>query len=42
MIDQLFTGKYRPKNLNEIILSDRIKQEIGDGELKQNYLLIQY
>jgi len=38
MIDQLFTGKYRPKNLNEIILSDRIKQEIGDGELKQNYL----
>jgi len=35
---QLFTGKYRPKSLEEIILSDRIRKEIGDGQIKQNIL----
>jgi replication-associated recombination protein RarA len=39
MIDQLFTEKFRPKTLKDIILPERIRKELGDGKLHQNYLL---
>jgi len=39
MIEKLFTEQYRPKSLKEIILPDRIRKELGDGTLDQNYLL---
>ena len=29
----------RPKTLEKIILLDRIRKEVGNGELSQNYLL---
>jgi replication factor C small subunit len=35
---QLFTEKFRPKTLEQMILPDRIRKSIGDGELHQNYL----
>lgn len=35
---QLFTEKFRPKNLEQMILPDRIRKSIGEGELHQNYL----
>jgi len=35
---QLFTEKFRPKNLEQMILPDRIRKSIGTGELHQNYL----
>lgn len=38
MIDQLFTEKYRPKNLETVILPERIRKAIGSGNLQQNYL----
>jgi len=38
MIQQLFTERYRPKNLDQMILPDRIRKSIGSGELHQNYL----
>jgi DNA polymerase III delta prime subunit len=38
MIQQLFTEKYRPKTLEQMILPDRIRKSIGNGELHQNYL----
>jgi replication-associated recombination protein RarA len=38
MVNKLFTGKYRPQTLEEIILPERIRKDIGNGELKQNYL----
>ena len=38
MIGQLFTEKYRPKNLEQMILPSRIRKTIGLGELHQNYL----
>ncbi len=34
----IFTEKFRPKNLKGIVLPKRIKEQIGDGEIKQNYL----
>ncbi len=40
MINKLFTGRFRPQTLDEIILLDRIRKEIGNGELNQNYMLI--
>jgi DNA polymerase III delta prime subunit len=36
---QLFTEKFRPKNLEQMILPERIRKSIGEGELHQNYLL---
>ena len=39
MIQTLFTEKFRPKSLDDILLPKRIREEIGDGDLKQNYLL---
>ncbi len=36
-INQLFTEKYRPKNLNELILPDRVMSKFKDG-LVQNML----
>jgi DNA polymerase III delta prime subunit len=39
MLNKLFTGRFRPQTLDEIILPTRIRQEIGNGELKQNFLL---
>lgn len=39
MVNKLFTGRFRPQTLEEIILPERIRQELGDGQLKQNYLL---
>jgi len=38
MIQELFTEKYRPKTLDQMILPDRIRKSIGGGELHQNYL----
>ena len=38
MIQELFTEKYRPKTLEQMILPDRIRKSIGGGELHQNYL----
>lgn len=38
MVNKLFTGRFRPQTLEEIILPERIRAEIGDGQLKQNYL----
>jgi DNA polymerase III delta prime subunit len=35
---QLFTEKFRPKNLEQMILPERIRKSIGSGELQQNYL----
>ena len=35
---RLFTEKYRPQNLDKMILPKRIRQSLGDGELHQNYL----
>ena len=35
---QLFTEKFRPKNLEQMILPERIRKSIGTGELHQNYL----
>ena len=35
---QLFTEKFRPKSLEQMILPDRIRKSIGTGELHQNYL----
>ena len=38
MIGELFTEKYRPKTLEQMILPERIRKSIGNGELAQNYL----
>ena len=35
----LFTEKYRPKSLKNLVLLDRIRQQIGDGLIKQNLLI---
>lgn len=39
-VDELFWEKYRPKNLNQMVLLPRIKAEIGGGEegFKRNFL----
>ena len=37
-MSQLFTEKYRPKNLEQMILPSRIRTTIGTGELHQNFL----
>jgi replication factor C small subunit len=38
MANQLFTEKFRPKSLEQMILPERIRTSIGTGELHQNYL----
>jgi len=38
MIQELFTEKFRPKTLEQMILPERIRKSIGNGELQQNYL----
>lgn len=38
MIQELFTEKYRPKNLETVILPERIRKSVGAGDLQQNYL----
>jgi replication factor C small subunit len=38
MIQELFTEKYRPKNLEQMILPTRIRKSVGNGELHQNFL----
>ena len=38
MIGELYTEKYRPKNLEQMILPSRIRKIVGEGELHQNYL----
>jgi len=38
MVNELFTEKYRPKNLDTVILPERIRKSIGPGNLQQNYL----
>jgi len=38
MVQELFTEKYRPKTLEQMILPERIRKSIGDGSLHQNYL----
>lgn len=37
-MSQLFTEKFRPKNLEQMILPERIRKSLGNGELQQNYL----
>ncbi len=37
-MSQLFTEKFRPKNLDQMILPERIRKSLGNGELQQNYL----
>jgi DNA polymerase III delta prime subunit len=37
MIQELFTEKYRPKNMEQMILPTRIRKSVG-GDLQQNYL----
>lgn len=39
-IEQLFTEKYRPKQVQDIILAPRIKTAIGSGDVQQHLLLI--
>lgn len=38
MIQELFTEKFRPKNLDQMILPERIKKLVEGGELHQNVL----
>jgi len=38
MIQELFTEKFRPKNLEQMILPSRIKKLVESGELHQNIL----
>jgi replication factor C small subunit len=38
MIHELFTERYRPKTLDQMILPERIRKSVGNGELQQNYL----
>jgi DNA polymerase III delta prime subunit len=38
MIQELFTERYRPQNLDQTVLPSRIRKAIGDGKLHQNYL----
>lgn len=37
-MSQLFTERFRPKTLEQMILPDRIRKALGNGELQQNYL----
>jgi replication-associated recombination protein RarA len=39
MIQELFTERYRPKTLDQLILPSRIRKSFGNGELHQNFLL---
>jgi replication factor C small subunit len=39
MIQELFTEKYRPKTLDQLILPTRIRKALGNGELHQHLLL---
>ena len=39
VIEQLFTEKYRPKQVQDIILAPRIKSAIGEGDIQQHLLL---
>ena len=36
----LFTAKYRPKKLDDIVLLDRIRNEFIGGDIKQNYIFL--
>lgn len=38
MMNALFTERFRPKTLNQIILPKRIRDELGTGDLSKNYL----
>jgi len=37
-MSQLFTEKFRPKNLEQMILPERIRKSLGNGQLQQNFL----
>lgn len=39
MMQQLFTERFRPKTLDQILLPKRIKDEFTDGTLRQNHLM---
>lgn len=39
MITELLTEKLRPKKFEHLVLSDRLKQELGNGTVQQNLLL---
>ena len=39
MVQELFTEKFRPKNLDQMILPERIRSLVSSGELHQNILL---
>lgn len=38
-MSRLFTEKFRPKTLEQMILPTRIRKSLGNAELHQNYLL---
>lgn len=38
MIQELYTEKYRPKTLDHILLPERIRTSLGNGEIHQNLL----
>ena len=42
-VNQLFTEKYRPKNLEELILPDRVMSKFKDGlvQIRQDGVLLQ-
>jgi DNA polymerase III delta prime subunit len=40
VLEQLFTEKFRPKKVEDIILAPRIKSALGDGDVQQHLLLI--
>ena len=39
VINELFTERFRPKNLDSIILNKRISDIVGDGNISQHMLL---
>lgn len=38
-LEQLFTEKFRPKNLDDVILTKRTRNAFGNGDVQQNLLL---
>jgi DNA polymerase III delta prime subunit len=40
ILEQLFTEKFRPKKIEDIILAPRIKSAIGQGVIQQHLLLV--
>ncbi len=39
-LEALFTEKFRPKQLDDVILTNRVRSSFGDGDIHQNLLLV--